>query len=149
MSPGKNVREYWNERARLMQRAGSDDLLAKHLEIEAIARHVRDGMRILEVGCGNGVTAMTLAERFRVDITAIDFAAAMVEEAVKAAQDKIFQGTVRFQVGDVTNPGGFGDKFDLIFTERVLINLPDWPAQRQAISAIGGAATGRRSLCNV
>jgi ubiquinone/menaquinone biosynthesis C-methylase UbiE len=137
MDSPKSVLEYWNERAQLKHRAGSDDLLAKRLEIEAIAKHVRDGLRILEVGCGNGITTMALAERYNVDITALDFAAAMVAEATAAAQAQTLKGTVRFQVGDVTKLDDLTDTFDLIFTERVLINLPDWPAQKQAIMNIG------------
>lgn len=134
----KMVLDFWNERAKLNIRAGSNDLIAKQLEIDAISQHIQENMHILEVGCGNGITAIELARRFKVDITGIDFAAEMVANASTAAQQEQLQGTVRFQIGDVCHLPTFSRKFDLAFTERVLINLPDWPSQRQAIIDITG-----------
>ena len=46
------VLEHWNQRAVLAKRAGSDDLIAKELEIRAISRHIKDGMVVAEFGCG-------------------------------------------------------------------------------------------------
>jgi len=43
------------------------------------------------------------------------------------------KGNVKFQVGDVASLTTLNQKFDLIYTERMLINLPDWPAQKGAI----------------
>jgi cyclopropane fatty-acyl-phospholipid synthase-like methyltransferase len=54
----QDVCAFWNSRAGLGQWAGSRDVIAKQLEVEAIATYVRDGMRVLEVGCGNGITAI-------------------------------------------------------------------------------------------
>jgi SAM-dependent methyltransferase len=130
-----DVRAFWNSRAGLGQWAGTRDVTAKQLEIEAIAGYVRDGMRVLDFGCGNGITAIELARRFDVDVTGVDFAEQMVVAAVALAQGQKLKGRVRFQVGNVESPTPLG-QFDLIYTERVLINLPDWPAQQGALSSI-------------
>jgi ubiquinone/menaquinone biosynthesis C-methylase UbiE len=132
----QDVRAFWNSRAGLGRWAGTRDVIAKQLEIEAISAYIHDGMHILEVGCGNGVTAIELARRFNVDIIGIDFAEEMITAAKSMAIGQHLIGAVRFQVGDAHNLSGFLKKFDLIYTERTLINLPDWSAQRQAIVSI-------------
>ena len=128
---------FWNGRAGLGQWAGTQDIIAKQLEIEAIAEHLKDGMRVLEVGCGNGVTAIELGRRFDVRLTAFDFAEEMVAGAKRLITGEQLRGAVTFDVGSVEELSNFSQRFDLIYTERVLINLPDWPAQHKAISSIG------------
>ena len=77
----ENILDFWNNRAQLLERAGSNDLIAKKMEIATIARHISDGMRILEIGCGNGIAAIELARRFDVIVEAIDFSVEMIEAA--------------------------------------------------------------------
>lgn len=131
----RDIRAFWNSRAGLGQWAGSRDVIAKQIEIEAIASYVRDGMRVLDFGCGNGITAIELARRYKVDVTGVDFAEDMVAAAIELAQGQELKGQIHFQTGDVSNPTQLG-QFDLIYTERVLINLPDWPAQEGALGSI-------------
>jgi len=135
---------FWNSRAGLGEAAGSRDVIAKRLEIEAIAAYVRDGMRVLDAGCGNGLTAIELARRYDIDIVGVDFASAMITAAEGMLDGLRLKGNVSFAVSDVRSVSRLGD-FDLVYTERVLINLPDWPAQKQAISALG-EALGDRGL---
>ena len=59
----ESIRGHWNSRAGLGLWAGTKDLIAKSLEIEAIASYVCDGMKVLDAGCGNGVTAIELTHR--------------------------------------------------------------------------------------
>src|SRR5262245_19058844 len=77
--------------------------------------------------------ALELARRFNVDITAIDFAAEMIAAANTLAKGQTLKGRVEFQVGDVQRLQELDARYDAIYTERVLINLSDWNAQRQAI----------------
>jgi cyclopropane fatty-acyl-phospholipid synthase-like methyltransferase len=58
-------------------------------------------MRILEVGCGNGITVIELARRRKVDILGIDFAAEMIAAAGSILAGPNLRGTAKFQVGDV------------------------------------------------
>ncbi|MCL4457705.1 MAG: class I SAM-dependent methyltransferase [Nitrospirae bacterium] len=134
--PDRSVLDFWNEQAKLKQFAGTKDLTAKFLEIEAIAGYIHDGMTIMEIGCGNGITAIELASRFKVNIIGVDFAEQMIVEAESIAAERKLKGTVKFFVTDVRDLPSFDTKFDLIYTERVLINLPDWTRQKKAIEDI-------------
>ena len=127
------IQQYWESRAMLGQEAGSRDVIAKVLEIEAIAKYVKAGMHILEVGCGNGITAIELAKRYEVEIVGLDYAEKMVQAANLIVAEETLCGKVTFMVGDVGTLDDLGEKYDLIYTERVLINLKDWEAQRKAI----------------
>lgn len=138
MQPDDTVLQFWNDRAQHGAKAGSNDIIAKSLEVEAVSQFVRDGMRVLEVGCGNAITAVELARRYAVSITGIDFASEMVANAERYANDtKTLKGSLRFQVGDARTMDGLGSDYDLAYTERMLINLPDWDSQREVISNIG------------
>jgi ubiquinone/menaquinone biosynthesis C-methylase UbiE len=130
------VRAFWNKSSQLGEVAGTKDLIAKRLEIEAIAKYVHDGQRILDIGCGNGITAIELARYFKVDIFGIDFAEEMIKEARNSVKGINLKGTVRFEVGDIEHLPEFERKVDLAYTERALINLPDWETQKQAIRTI-------------
>lgn len=132
----EDVHEFWNKRASQGKFAGTRDIIAKQLEIDAISSFVHDGMKILEVGCGNGITATDLARQYDVDITGLDYANEMIDAAISLSKDQLVRGRVKFGLGDVRDLSNFSDKFDLIYTERVLINLPDWSAQKQAINNI-------------
>ncbi len=133
-----SVRAYWNSRAGLGRWAGTRDIIAKELELKTIAEFVRPGMKVLDVGCGNGVAAIELARRFQVDITAIDYVADMVGAASQTAATETLVGTIQFREGDVTNLHDLPRDFDLIYTERVIINLPDWETQKRAITELTG-----------
>lgn len=136
---GNKIQDYWNSRASLGPQSGSQDRIPKEIEMRAIAQYVRDGMRVLDVGCGNGETAVYLAQRFDIDIVGIDYAVAMVCAAVEASQAAALLGKTTFVVGDVQELPQcrtWQGAFDLVYTERCLINLPDWPTQKLAIESI-------------
>jgi ubiquinone/menaquinone biosynthesis C-methylase UbiE len=145
----EDIRDYWNRRAGLGQWAGTRDVIAKQLEIEALAQHVRDGMRILDVGCGNGVTAIELARRFSVDVLGLDYADEMLRGAKATATGEGLKGRVSFRTGNVNDLSAIAERFDLIYTERTLINLTDWPTQKKAIESICAllAPGGRFLMC--
>ncbi len=131
-----NVQEFWNKQAMLAEYAGTKDLMAKQLEIVALSKYIKSGQKILEIGCGNGITAVELARRFKIDIKGIDFSEKMISEARKIAYENQLIGQITFEVGDVLDLSNEMTRYDLIFTERVLINLPDWQAQSMAIKDI-------------
>lgn len=143
-----NIQTYWSSRASLGTLAGTRDIIAKQIEIETISEYIADGLRILDIGCGNGITAIELARRYKIDIIGIDFAEDMITAAKALAGDKALKGTVRFEVGDVQHLHLEG-KFDLIYTERTLVNLPNWEAQKQAIKDITDLLVegGRYLMC--
>jgi ubiquinone/menaquinone biosynthesis C-methylase UbiE len=133
-----DVLSFWNSRAGLGKWAGTNDIIAKQIEMKAIMSYVKDGMNILDIGCGNGITAIEIARKYHVTVLGIDYADEMITNAQGLLKGQELCGSVKFQVGDVTDLPEFADKFDMIYTERTIVNLPDWKAQKQAIIDIVG-----------
>ena len=133
------IQDFWNNQASKGDLAGTQDIIAKKLEMKAIAKYVQDGQHIMDMGCGNGITALYLAKYFDVDILAVDFSPKMIEAANGLKNEQSLKGYVDFQVLDVRD---FSEKipstFDLIYTERTLVNLETWADQKKAIENITG-----------
>jgi len=132
----ESIREFWNSRAGLGKWAGTQDIIAKEIEMNAISKYIRNGMSILEAGCGNGVSAIQFARTFDIDITGTDFAESMVAEAREMAANQVLLGKLRFETMDILNLKDISNHFDLVYTERVIINLMEWETQRVAIENI-------------
>ncbi len=136
MDKKQDIQEFWNRRAHLELKAGTNDINAKTLEMEAISKYVSNGMKVLDVGCGNGITAITIAKRYAVQIEAFDYAEKMIEYAKKSLSKENLKGKIHFFVDSVKGLNNISEKFDLVYTERVLINLQSWDEQKAVISNI-------------
>jgi SAM-dependent methyltransferase len=127
----------WNARASLGPSAGTGDLIAAELERRAIAQHVKRGMRVLDVGCGNGTSALWLAYAFPIEMVGIDLSPSMISEARMEASERVEESTIPVRFHNVgVLEAQWAEPFDLIYSQRCLINLPDWPTQRAAIERI-------------
>lgn len=142
-------KQFWNDRAALGIKAGTNDIVAKQIEIDNICKYLNDGMNVFDFGCGNGITAIEIARRFNVTLTGLDYAEGMILEAQKLSQTAQLQGSVTFHVGDHLGLGKIQDKFDAIYTERSLINLSSWDEQQHTISNLIGMLKpgGRYIMC--
>lgn len=127
------VLDFWNERAGLVEKAGSQDIIAKKIEISAIAKHIRNGMHVCEFGCGNGLTALSLLKKFDITLDCYDFSPNMIAEAKHLAEESGVSQKINFYTADVREETKLKSRYDLIFTERMLINLDDWSLQHKAI----------------
>ena len=136
MTMQDKVLEYWNDRASLENKAGSDDLLAKQLEIRALSKHISNGMSVAEFGCGNGETAIQLFKQYEIDLDCFDYSPAMIDSAKINAQKNGLAEKILFQVCDVRTEPKLLKKYDRIYSERMIINLPDWNSQLKAIKFI-------------
>ncbi len=110
------------------------DIRTRNLEMRAIFSYVRDGMNVLEIGCGNGYVAEALAREFAVTLDASDFSV----DLIKIAEARNLAGTrgqVRFfqeSVLDLDRPA----RYDLVYTERCIQNLTTWDAQKEGLRRI-------------
>jgi len=121
----------------------------KRLELDALCRTlesvaIRDlpNPRLLEVGCGNGINCAALAEWLpSATIVGVDFSAEMTKHALVVARDHGVSERVRFVVGDVLemkDNSDVGEDFDVVFSARCVINLPDDELQMAAIDQMIG-----------
>jgi ubiquinone/menaquinone biosynthesis C-methylase UbiE len=125
--------EFWNNRAEYAIHPGSDDFILKELELAFIAKHITDGISILDIGCGDGTTLLKLNEAFRIEGCGIDFSNKMVEKAI--ANSKTSSNLNFYQASALTLPENIGT-FDVVFTQRCLINLDSFVEQTLAIRNI-------------
>lgn len=125
--PTDAVYDFWNERAVMGPRAGTDDVIGAELERRAILAHLRPGMRVLDCGCGTGETARAAAA-LGCDVTGWDYSPAMIETAKAAGNSGI-----EYAVHDVRDASRDGAPYDVIYTQRCLINLATWQEQEAAI----------------
>lgn len=141
--------EFWNQRASLGFCAGTNDYILKQLEINAISRYIRDGMRILDFGCGNGITMIDIAKKFDVQIIGIDFSSQMIEHAQELARSEGLSKKLSFLVGNEESLSTIFHKFDLVYSERALINIDSWKEQKETILKICSLlnSSGKYVMC--
>ena len=129
-------KEFWNSRAQLGETAGSNDFILKKLEIEALLKKIENNATVLDIGCGNGGTLMTLVEKRNCTGVGIDFAGEMVQLAKTSADNSGCNEKLIFMEGSLPNlPDGIGE-FDYIITQRCLINLDSKELQQAAFNNI-------------
>ena len=74
---------------------------------------VRKGLKILDLGCGDGTTALPAA-RLGADVLGVDIARNLVDAGNQRAQEEGLRNC-RFEEGDATNLGELADhSFDLV-----------------------------------
>ena len=145
--PRDEIRKVWDERAQAHKedsRASMPDRVLIDLEIRKLCRRIPHGDAVLDIGCANGYTDLKIASRRKVAITGFDNSAAMINEALKALAaaplSQEAKGRIVFETGDLLSPEIVKkyqpQKFDKAVTKRVLINIPTWEGQQQAIENI-------------
>lgn len=110
------------------------DVYAIDLEIENILKHVAKGDRVLDVGCANGYSTFQIAQKKPKKIIGIDFADNMIKYANKSKKKSKLGDIIEFKVGNAKKLEFKDSHFDLVYTTRVLINLPNWQEQKKAIN---------------
>lgn len=116
----------------------ASDYQLRELEIDTGAACMRDGMTVLDVGCGLGYAAAQYASRFKLTAHAIDYAANMVEGAKKLLAKNYpgLEGRVHFKEASVVKLPYDTGTFDVITSHRCLMALLDWELQKQALKEL-------------
>ena len=125
--------KFWNANAKLKKLAGSKDYNAKIIETKTLSNFFKKNIRVLEFGCGNGYTALEMAKRFNVRIDAYDYSPEMILEAKKLQKNKKLSKKVNFFCADIKKKLKINPIYDLVYTERMLINLDSWASQKKSI----------------
>jgi len=131
------VRSSYAQRNATDPYATSRDYNARELEIQSIAEHVVPGT-ILDLGCGNGLTLLRLAEKVKGTFTGIDFSEHLIAGAEELATSSHVANRPRFVCADaiehLRNLSSFS--IDCVISERFIQNLPSKERQDSVLSDI-------------
>jgi SAM-dependent methyltransferase len=144
-----DVQRHWEDWARTYgtdPRATDKSKTRKWLEIDALRRAILHGRRdtvgpatVLEVGCGTGYNCLAVAQSFpEFRVYGVDLVSEMVANA-RLLLEQSGLGNVEYFEGDLLQLAALRlpvDTFDIVFTNRCLINLNTDALQRAAITTL-------------
>ncbi len=131
-------KRYANFAKSLDYRTTARDFQLRELEIDTADAQMRDGMSVLDVGCGLGYAACQYATRRNVSVHGIDYSENMIDGARKLLQVNFpkLVSRVQFATASVTELPYEGDLFDVVTSHRCLMALLDWELQKKALLEI-------------
>ncbi len=134
----KQIKDHWDNWAKefgASLRATTKSTTIKQLEIFAIMRHLVPNSKILDVGCGNGYNAIAFIENIpNINILGVDYSKAMIDNAIlnsKKLKSKQ-QNRLKFEIADILSLP-YEKEFDIVTTDRCIVNLVDIEVQKRAI----------------
>ena len=110
------------------------DKIVLQKEVEFISEFIKisNPQRVLDLGCGNGYTLNIVGQKYpSIKFYGTDF----VDELLYIAK-KINLPNCDIQKNDVRQLLIGNNNFDLVYTERCLINILDWEEQKKVLSEI-------------
>ena len=138
MSETELVKQHYLDQARALGKAPEStmpDKIVRAREIEAILTTLKTiaagkPLRILEIGCGNGTLLDELARAGYRDVVGVDF----LPEFVELAKSRGLPFDIR--VGDICALPFNDAEFDVVLSERVIINVKDQQGQHTAFHEV-------------
>jgi len=120
------------------ERTTACDYNLRELEIETALGYLKDGHRVLDVGCGLGYALRQYAARRRIEGYGIDYVQNMIEgcRELDRAEPGPRRGTITFQQADVLKLPFADGWFDVVTSARCLMALLDWERQKRALVEI-------------
>lgn len=94
----------------------------------AEAAGLEPGEHVLDVGSGLGGPARHLAREYGCTVTGVDLTAELVAVAAELTRRVGQDDVVTFQQGDATDLPFADDRFDVVWTQHVSMNIADKPA---------------------
>jgi cyclopropane fatty-acyl-phospholipid synthase-like methyltransferase len=89
--------------------------------------------RVLEIGCGNGTTAVTMVEKFGVRATAVDIDPLMLERARATVDRHGLQERITLAQGDIRDLDFPDNSFDRVVIEAVTMFVDHQTAAAEAV----------------
>jgi ubiquinone/menaquinone biosynthesis C-methylase UbiE len=117
----------------LDDRTTASDYHLRELEIELGLEYLRDGDRVLDVGCGLGVALRAYASARSIDAHGIDYAENMIQGARQRLAETDPSLGIEFRQASVTELPYEDSSFDVITSHRCLMALLDWDLQKDAL----------------
>lgn len=108
-------------------------------ELERLLTFLKDGDRVLDVGCGNGRLLENVGER-KISYLGIDSSEALIKIAKKNYPDN------NFEVLDILNLTTLNEKFDLVISVAVLHHLPSKELRLEALKGFKELSASRGKI---
>ena len=135
------IQKFWNERANNPlfddKSVTNNDFYRREIEIHYIVEMIKKygtiltkEPRVLDVGCGTGYGTRIFADHVS-EIKGSDFSQDMINKAKLKETDNC-----KFEWGDITTDKTEKETYDIIITQRCLINVPTVDLQKEAIRNI-------------
>jgi ubiquinone/menaquinone biosynthesis C-methylase UbiE len=118
--------EYWD-------RDDVESMYDKHLlnrEIELIRQRIPPNTKLLDAGCGEGEGTLVYSAIPGVVVHAVDFSKTRLR---KAAEQLKHQKNVKLKQVDFLGQYSLDNDYDIVISQRFLINLMDWSLQSKVI----------------
>ena len=132
------ILEHYTNQAKLYKaspKSTMKDLFIRGLEVskltETLTKLSNKNTKVLEVGCGNGYTISKLSKKLECNFVGIDSNQQMIQLASKRRLKKNI-----FSKQSILEPKFRSGMFDIVFTQRCLINLISWKSQKTALNQI-------------
>jgi len=126
----KEIEDYWEN----PKTVSLIDENLRIIETNAVLRHISNGARLLDVGCGDGISTTEYAAKAG-ECIGFEKSTLLYERANSRLSSKGIPNC-KFLLGDALSfPEGLG-KFDVIVTQRVIINFMTWEEQKKVIDNV-------------
>jgi ubiquinone/menaquinone biosynthesis C-methylase UbiE len=131
-----NIRDFWDSRANLGEIAGTNDFMLTRIEQEFIVDMVPNNSRVLDIGCGNALSLIKLAQEKGCTGVGIDFSQGMIETSQRHVVSHGLGDKISLHQAAIPPiPEEFG-LFDVALSNRCLINLTSTEDQRDAVQGV-------------
>ncbi|MDZ5724898.1 class I SAM-dependent methyltransferase [Acetobacterium sp. K1/6] len=138
----KKIKSYWEEQAKIYgsdPSATTQDVFLRKIEINYICDFLSGfdtPLKVLDIGCGNGYSTLQYKKRVNIhSYVGADYSEKMIQNAKRELKKEELSGVV-FKVMDVMKLSEYKEKFDIIISDRCLINLGGSENRRKAVSEI-------------
>ena len=112
------------------------DYQLRELEIDFGLEHIRDGDRVLDVGCGPGAALLSYARQRKISAYGIDYAENMVAFAKRHLFEQGAGQEIEIKQASVLELPFADNSFDVVTSHRCLMALLDWKKQQSALVEI-------------
>lgn len=132
----QKLEQFWDGRAKLGELAGTNDFMLTEIEQKFILEIIPECSHVLDIGCGNSMSLIKLALEKRCSGVGIDFSYEMVKQSQQFINDRKLNDRLTIHhCGVPPVPTEYGS-FDVVMSNRALINLETSELQKQAIQSI-------------
>ncbi|MFH1656260.1 MAG: class I SAM-dependent methyltransferase [Candidatus Nealsonbacteria bacterium] len=130
------LKKFYDNLASDKKYATSLDINLRELEIDGIKKYLNDGIRVLDIGCGNGYSTYKHAEEFKIEIIGCDYSDQMIQNAKNLPHHKELKGNISFCCANVLEIPFPDNYFDRVISTRCLMALLDWDLQKNALKEL-------------